>query len=387
MKKLYYHFVSLLTLIALVNGVNAQTTTRFQASFSYTGNTISFKVKPQATTTTTFSVIEFFVRVPSGAPAFNWGSLNENTTNFPGMGQFAIDPSPPADPGFRVTHFFYTAPEPITTAASYTGGTEYEVFNVTIDVDPATLNMQLVHSPGDEDPYYLALTDGLGQDLRPALETTFFYPTTNTSGDPYFLALATVAPIALKDFNVSKQGNSNALLTWTTTFEQNASYFAIERSVKQSDNWVKIAEVKAKGNSSIDVKYNFTDLNVYDGREVSKTLFYRLKEVDLDGTEKVFPIRSLKFSALGDKEINVFPNPAKNGFYVQIPIILRVDQKVRLSLVNRLGQVVDTREISTAVANNYFFDISSPSITSGDYALDIIYDGQKLATKKILVNR
>jgi hypothetical protein len=211
----------------------------------------------------------------------------------------------------------------------------------------------------------------------------------NQTNNPSFVGAQSMSllPISLRDFNATKQGTGNALLTWTTTFEQNASHFSIERSIKQSDNWVKIADVKAKGNSSIDTKYDYTDANVYDGREVSKTVFYRLKEVDLDGAEKIFPVRSLKFSALGEKEITVFPNPARNGFYVQIPIVLRVDQKVRLSLVNRLGQVVDSREISSALANNYYFDISSPSITSGDYALDIIYDGQKLATKKIMVNR
>ena len=105
-----------------------------------------------------------------------------------------------------------------------------------------------------------------------------FYGTNPTpSNDPVnpsFVGSQPLAflPVSLKDFNATKQGTSNALLTWTTTFEQNASHFAIERSIKQSDNWVKIADVKAKGNSSIDTKYDYTDVNVYDGREVSKTV-------------------------------------------------------------------------------------------------------------------
>jgi hypothetical protein len=196
-----------------------------------------------------------------------------------------------------------------------------------------------------------------------------------------------ILPISMKDFNVAKQGTNNALLTWSTTFEQNASHFIIERSIKESSNWASIAEVKAKGNSSIETKYTYTDLNVYDGREISKSFFYRIRGIDLDGSEKIFPVRSIKFSTLGDKEISVFPNPAKGGFYVQIPIILRTDQKIRLNLMNRIGQVVDTREITAAVANNYYFDISAPSITSGDYVLDIIYDNQKLATKKLMISR
>jgi hypothetical protein len=212
--------------------------------------------------------------------------------------------------------------------------------------------------------------------------------TNNGGASPSTVSLqSALAPVALKEFNVSKQGTGNALLTWTTTYEQNASHFIIERSIKESNNWVPIVEVKAKGNSSIDTKYSFTDLNVYDGREIAKTIFYRLKQIDLNAAEKVFPVRSVRFTALGDKEINIFPNPAQNGFYIQIPTVLRTDMKVRLSLVNRLGQVVETREINAALASNYYFDITAPSITSGDYALDIIYDGQKLATKKVMVNR
>jgi hypothetical protein len=286
-----------------------------------------------------------------------------------------------------------SSPTATTPTTTWTAGTNNPIIDITFSNGNAMSSLDL-------------------EDLTPTggptgLENAFWYFQIRTTGDVTNYAAkfygtgavnsstgaslvpfqASLAPIALKDFNVSKQGSGNALLTWTTTFEQNASHFSIERSIQQSDSWAKIGEVKAKGNSSTDVKYDYTDANIYDGREVSKTVFYRLKEVDLDGTEKIFPVRSLKFSALGDKEITIFPNPARNGFYVQIPIILRVDQKVRLSLVNRLGQVVDTREITSSVANNYYYDISSPSITSGDYALDIIYDGQKLATKKIMVNR
>ena len=128
-------------------------------------------------------------------------------------------------------------------------------------------------------------------------------------------------------------------------------------------------------------------MNVYDGRQVSKTVYYRLREVDLDATEKIFPVRSLRFSALGDKDITVFPNPAKDGFYVLVPLTLRNDRKIRLNLTNRLGQIVDSREISTAVANNYYYELSTAGIVTGDYVLDIIYDSQKLATKKIMISK
>ena len=54
-------------------------------------------------------------------------------------------------------------------------------------------------------------------------------------------------------------------------------------------------------------------------------------------------------------------------------------------MVNRLGQVVHVREISAANATNYFYDLKTPGIISGEYMLQIIYDGELLETKKVIV--
>ena len=364
-------------------------TSRFQGGFDFTGNTISFKLRADIDGTATFSTIEYFVRVPDAAPAFTWGTINENVTNFPGMGDFFLNPTPPTVAGYRIYHFIYTAPAPITTSNSYTAGASYEVFNVTINVDPGTLSMQMVHSPVDEDPFYLAVTNGFGADLRPLVESNFFFPATNTSGDPFFvnLALAT-APAFLKEFNVTKQGNNNALLSWTTTQEYNVSHFVLERSWSQTSGWTFVGEVKAKGNSNTPSGYSFTDANVYDGRSASKVAFYRIRVLDLDQTEKYFPIRSLRFSATGAKEIAIYPNPAKDGFTITIPLVNpSSNSKLRLNLVNRQGQTVNAREINAMAASNYYYDIKTPGVISGEYMLQIIYDGELLDTKKVIVQR
>lgn len=363
-------------------------TNRFQGGFDFTGNTISFKIRPDITGQATFSTVEFFVRVPNAAPAFTWGDITENAANFPGIGDFFLNPTPPASPGFRVYHFIYTAPAPITTARDYTAGTPYEIFNVTTSVDPNTLGMQLVHSVGDEDPFYLAITNGFGLDLRFPAENSYFFPATNTSGDPYFLNLtALTTPAFLKDFNVTKQGANNALLAWSTSQEQNVSHFVLERSWAQNAGWTSIGEVKAKGTSSFTSNYSFVDKNVYDGSSVSKIAFYRIRVVDLDNTEKILPVRSLRFSATGAKEIAIYPNPAKDGFTLSVPLLNPQSSKVRLNLINRLGQIVHAREIPGQTASNYYYDIKTPGIISGEYMLQIILDGELLDTKKVIVQR
>ena len=380
-------FLSTLLLSALIVGkLFSQTTVQGTLQLSGTPLTAIVYGKPSTAINSQFRNIVIAVSIPDQGGSNPTVTIN---SYIPSLTWTAYASNPVIYLG-RAYYNFSSNLFPSGAASSWIAGASNPILSLTFSNPNGFGQLQLNDEtpsggPNSQLNWYVEVA-GAG-DVTDYNNKFYGAGAVNNLNAPSFVAAQTAAPIALKDFNVSKQGNTNALVTWTTTFEQNVSHFVIERSIKQSDNWAAVAKVKAKGNSSIDVKYDFTDANVYDGREVSKTLFYRLKEVDFDGSEKIFPVRSLKFSALGEKDVTVFPNPAKNGFYVQIPIILRVDQKVRLSLVNRLGQVVDSREISTALANNYFFDISSPSITSGDYALDIIYDGQKLATKKILVNR
>lgn len=377
-----------LVIIFFTLGVFSQpVTTRFQGAFDYTGSTISFKLHSIGAGSATLALVEYFVRVPNGAPVFTWGALTSNTTNFPGLGSFIVEnfTSPLADVSYRYYHFYYTAPQPVTPSANFIDNKSYEIFSVSTSVNPALLNMEMLHTPSTEDPFYLGVADGIAQDLRPTVETNFFYPTTNTAGNPYSLALTLALPTFLKDFNVNKQGTTNALLTWTTSQEQDVSHFILERSYSQISGWSAIGQVKAKGNSGTPTTYTFEDLNVYDGRAASKVVFYRIRAIDLNAAEKIFPIRSIKFTAYGGKEISLYPNPANDGFVISIPIVNPGNNKIRLNMVNRLGQVVHAREISAANATNYFYDLKTPGIISGEYMLQIIYDGELLDTKKVIV--
>ncbi len=214
-------------------------------------------------------------------------------------------------------------------------------------------------------------------------------PPINNDGAPSFVngQSASLLPILLQDFNVSKQGSSDAFLTWTTSLEQNVSHFILERSVNGTNGWFKIAEVKAKGNSNSPTKYSYTDVKVYDGIQATKTIFFRIRSIDLDGQEKIFPIRSLRFAATGGKEISIYPNPVKDGFTISIPIVNPRNSMIRLNLVNHLGQLIHGREVSAASAANYFYDIKTPGIINGEYLLQVIYDGELLDTKKVIVQR
>jgi hypothetical protein len=211
----------------------------------------------------------------------------------------------------------------------------------------------------------------------------------NNLNTPSFVGAQSLSilPAFLQDFNVNKRGDTDADLIWTTAQEQNVSHFILERSHNGNNGWQKFAEVKAKGNSNTLTKYSYTDVKVFDGVAASKIVFYRIRAIDMDGQEKIFPVRSIRFSATGSKNISLYPNPAKEGFTLSIPLVNPVGSKIRLNLINRLGQVVHAREINGVSASNYYYDIKTPGVISGEYMLQILLDNELLDTKKVIVQR
>ena len=60
----------------------------FQATIHKEGNDLVFRLRANpggGDITTQWSDTEFFVRWPDGSPAFNFGTITVNTTDFPGI--------------------------------------------------------------------------------------------------------------------------------------------------------------------------------------------------------------------------------------------------------------------------------------------------------------
>lgn len=117
-----------------------------------------------------------------------------------------------------------------------------------------------------------------------------------------------VVPIKLLSFEAAKNAN-HTFLIWKTISELNTDKFEIERSIDgQLFNY--LGEVKAAGNSNTIKHYNILDKNA--GLNFpDQTLYYRIKQFDLDSNYSYSPVRSLKFRQKPE-DIQVYPSPAKN---------------------------------------------------------------------------
>jgi uncharacterized repeat protein (TIGR01451 family) len=144
---------------------------------------------------------------------------------------------------------------------------------------------------------------------------------------------ACVLPIKLLSFDAvyHKPGID---VNWATSQEINNRYFELERSI-DGLNFEKITTVPGSINSQSPRSYHFTDNNF---PRFSK-LYYRIKQVDMDGGFAVSEIRAVSLpvsetAAFGIDKI--MPNPASNK--TTISIVSNADKKVTVRFLDAQGK-------------------------------------------------
>ncbi len=142
--------------------------------------------------------------------------------------------------------------------------------------------------------------------LPNCIVTTETSSTNNTSEFSTCVTLVNSLPVHLLSFN-AYAFNEKVNLTWTTVSEEDNDYFVIERS-EDGNSFQEIGKVKAVGNSSVLLNYFFVD-SITD----NKTLYYRLKQIDYNGSSTYSSIKTVE-SENTAPSWNVYPNPS-NGIY------------------------------------------------------------------------
>jgi hypothetical protein len=116
---------------------------------------------------------------------------------------------------------------------------------------------------------------------------------TDETGDYVYNSVSTSSkstlPVTLVNFNAKANTRNEVTISWQTEQEINASHFDIETS-NDAISWKKITMLKANGNSSSTLKYDYLDTRA---TRFNGNIYYRLKSVDLDGTSKYSDIRSV----------------------------------------------------------------------------------------------
>lgn len=164
-------------------------------------------------------------------------------------------------------------------------------------------------------------------------------------------------PVVYETFYVTHQGSNNQL-SWSTSKELNSISYAVEKST-DARNWKQIAIVAGAGNSSLVNKYAYTDKNGNDA-----VVYYRIRQVDVNGTAMYSAIRALRNNETGSVT-NIY---ASSGKTVIIDLNSDVKDNIFIQLINMSGQVIVRKEFSKA---SYRLVVNTTGAGSGVYVVRV----------------
>jgi uncharacterized protein (DUF1501 family) len=121
-----------------------------------------------------------------------------------------------------------------------------------------------------------------------------------------------VLPVTLTVFRAYLLPDGNAEVLWETETESNCKNFEVEYST-DTVNWKNIGTVPGSGDSSITRRYTLGHTGLVVGKN-----FYRLWQVDTNGSRRLYGPVSLTVKEKADFVVKSYPNPAQYDFNVVV---------------------------------------------------------------------
>ncbi|WP_022824633.1 Ig-like domain-containing protein [Hymenobacter norwichensis] len=182
-------------------------------------------------------------------------------------------------------------------------------------------------------------------------------------------------PVTLSSFEAVAKGN-DALLTWATATEKNNAGFEVERTA-DGRSFQKVGTVAGHGNSATRQQYSFIDVKA---AAVASTLYYRLKQVDLDGTVNYTPVQVVRFGqSTVAPELTLYPNPATDVLHLTLTAAV---QKGQVTVYSTTGALVLTKVLNSTL--DATLDVSK--LPQGAYLLKVTGENGVQQTRRFVKN-
>lgn len=162
----------------------------------------------------------------------------------------------------------------------------------------------------------------------------------NRALSPAEIGTLTVLPVRLTSLTAEKTGTA-VVVNWKTAFEQNSSHFAVQRSY-DGTNFETIGTITAKGNSSIETSYNYTD-NAVNLSINNTSIFYRLQQYDVDGKNELSNTVAVKYTNTQPSIFAIRQNPVQGQLQLQCWLI--ATQQVTMQITDAQGRLMQQQKI------------------------------------------
>lgn len=208
------------------------------------------------------------------------------------------------------------------------------------------------------------------------IQIDFHYADGSVSPDELTFSTITIAnvsnlvplPISLVDFTARKEG-SGVRVNWTTASEEKVAKHVIEHS-KDGIRFTAIASFPGMQSASSGATYSFFHASPSSGKN-----YYRLKEVDVDGSEKSFVVRTVDIS----KRNIVFEGALPLQEFVTVKGL--APGTYELNLVDLSGHTVMSTKLST-VSGDAVFTVAD-ALPRGTYLITLAGQGDAVTQKLV----
>jgi hypothetical protein len=275
----------------------------------------------------------YTIPVGTGVVSSNQAPSAANITNasMPAdAGNTALSALAGTDPDGNATLAGFTIKSLPTIGTLYFNGEVAKVGTVVL-ANEANL---LSYKPTSAGNYTFTYTATDNQDATSATAATFTIP------------VAAPLPVVLVRFDAQRTGTS-ATLTWATASERNSDFFAVERSL-DGTTFVELGQVASHGTTQLSYAYQFVDAEL--ARCGGAVVYYRLRQVDLDGAATYSAVRTVALPVAG-LTVQAYPVPAR-GTSVQLAVSTPTAGAATFTVTNALGQTLLTRQVSLAAGAN-----------------------------------
>jgi hypothetical protein len=224
-------------------------------------------------------------------------------------------------------------------------------------------NLRIITSKGpSHNSWVLAGTQGGGQAVLASGD--YLLEETGVTGFSFFNGGGNdnnPLPVELVSFSGACD-NGIINLTWQTASEFNSSHFDVEKS-RDGENWQVLTTLPSAGTSNELITYQSTDQNGTEGNN-----YFRLRQVDIDGTEKLYDPINVSCSEVTTGYFSSFPNPSGTSFQVVVNNKELIGA-CTLNMVDASGKVIEQRTIDVKEGINLF--VINQELTPGIYFLNI----------------
>lgn len=190
----------------------------------------------------------------------------------------------------------------------------------------------------------------------------------NQSGTHYVLASenSSALPVELVEFRANYSEESEKVnLFWSTASEDQNKHFVIERRTN-NNKFLPIGKIQGHGTTFSAHDYRFIDNNLPENNDV---IYYRLKQVDYDGTYEHLTIKTVYLNDKDNNQVRIYPNPFEDQLAIKIKT--SHTQTMQLRLFDNKGVEVDKRIISVIPAKGTYHYMPNKKLKKGLYYLKL----------------